>query len=121
MNFKVLVAEHSPLMRTIIIRSLNAVGVTDVVEAGDGEEAIAAFASAEFQLVLTDWKMPKKSGLDVVRAIRATGSQIPIIMVTTEAERQRVLDAIQAGITDYLAKPFESDVLRAKLKRYIVE
>ena len=119
MSFKVMVADDSAVMRKIIIRSLNAVGVTDIVEIGDGDKAITAFAGGGFHLVLTDWNMPGKTGLELVRAIRASGSQIPVIMVTTEVERGRVIDAIQAGITDYLAKPFEADMLRTKLKRYL--
>jgi two-component system, chemotaxis family, chemotaxis protein CheY len=120
MGLRVLVVDDSTVMRRIIIRSLNAVGVTDIEEAADGERAIQAFGESNFNLVLTDWNMPKTSGLDVVKAIRATGSEIPIIMVTTEAERNRVQDAIAAGVTDYLAKPFEADKLRQKLARYVL-
>jgi two-component system, chemotaxis family, chemotaxis protein CheY len=120
MGLRVLVVDDSTVMRRIIIRSLNAVGVTDIEEAADGERAIQAFGESSFNLVLTDWNMPRTSGLDVVKAIRATGSEIPIIMVTTEAERARVQDAIAAGVTDYLAKPFEADKLRQKLARYVL-
>lgn len=55
--------------------------------------------------------MPEKTGLDVIEAIRGQGSDVPIIMITTEAETRRVLDAIRAGVTDYLVKPFETDTL----------
>jgi two-component system, chemotaxis family, chemotaxis protein CheY len=120
MGLRVLVVDDSTVMRKILIRSLNAVGVTDIEEAADGERAIAAFGEGNFNLVLTDWNMPKTSGLDVVKAIRALGSQIPIIMVTTEAERCRVTDAIAAGVTDYLAKPFDKDKLHAKLSKYVL-
>jgi two-component system chemotaxis response regulator CheY len=119
MGMKALVADDSAVMRKIIIRSLNAVGVTDIVEVGDGEQALETFANGAINLVLTDWNMPTRSGLDLVKAIRAAGSQIPVIMVTTEAERSRVLDAIQAGVTDYLTKPFEAEALREKLRHYV--
>jgi two-component system chemotaxis response regulator CheY len=120
MGLRVLVVDDSTVMRKIIIRSLNAVGVTDIEEAADGDRAIVAFGEGKFNLVLTDWNMPKTSGLYVVKAIRATGSKVPIIMVTTEAERNRVQDAIEAGVTDYLAKPFEADKLREKLGQYVM-
>ncbi len=120
MSLRVLVVDDSSVMRKIIIRSLNAVGVTDIEEASDGVEAIGVFAGGNFNLVLTDWNMPNMSGLDVVKEIRATGSEIPVIMVTTEAERDRVIDAIQAGVTDYLTKPFEAESLRVKLSQYVV-
>jgi two-component system chemotaxis response regulator CheY len=105
-------------MRKIILRSLQAVGVKDVAEAADGSEAIAIFAPGKFDMVLTDWNMPGMTGLEVLKAIRAQDTKIPVIMVTTEAEKSRVLEAIQAGVTDYLVKPFTQDVLREKLEKH---
>jgi two-component system chemotaxis response regulator CheY len=118
MTDKVLVVDDSGTMRKIIIRALNAVGYTDIVEAADGVEALAAFRTHGFQLVLTDWNMPNKSGLELTRDIRAMGSSVPIFMVTTEGEKSRVLEAISAGVTNYLVKPFTADVLREKLSAY---
>jgi two-component system chemotaxis response regulator CheY len=119
MSMTVLVADDSGTMRKIIIRSLNAVGITSVVEAADGNQAVALFKPGAFDLVLTDWNMPGKSGLEVTQAIRALDPKIPVIMITTEAEKQRVLAAIQAGVTDYLVKPFTPDVLREKLDKHV--
>jgi two-component system chemotaxis response regulator CheY len=116
---KVLVADDSGIMRKIIIRSLNAVGVTEIVEAANGQEAIDAYQANPCDLILTDWNMPVKTGLDVVTEIRASGSQVPIIMVTTEAQKGQVIAAIQAGVNDYLTKPFEADDLRAKLDKFV--
>jgi two-component system chemotaxis response regulator CheY len=116
---KVLVADDSEIMRKIIIRSLNSVGVTHVVEAANGQEAIDKFKETPVDLILTDWNMPEKSGLDVVVEIRATGSKVPIIMVATEALKGQVIAAIQAGVNDYLTKPFEADDLRAKLDKFV--
>ena len=116
---KVLVADDSGIMRKIIIRSLNAVGVSDIVEAADGQEAIDAYKAEPVDLILTDWNMPNKSGLDVVTEIRALGATVPIIMVTTEAQKSQVIAAIQAGVSDYLTKPFEADDLRAKLDKFV--
>ena len=116
---KVLVADDSGIMRKIIIRSLNSVGVTDVIEAANGQEAIDKFKESPVDLILTDWNMPEKSGLVVVVEIRATGSQVPIIMVTTEAQKGQVIAAFQAGVNDYLTKPFEADDLRAKLDKFV--
>jgi two-component system chemotaxis response regulator CheY len=118
MGTRCLVADDSSTMRKIILRSLNAVGVSDITEAADGEEAIKLFGDGGFNLVLTDWNMPGKSGLEVIQAIRATNKEVPIIMVTTEAEKSRVLEAIQAGVSDYLVKPFTADTLREKLAKH---
>lgn len=116
---KVLVADDSGVMRKIIIRSLNAVGVTDIAEAANGKEAVDIFKTASFDMVLTDWNMPEKTGLEVVQEIRGGGSSVPIIMVTTESQKTQVIQAIQAGVTDYLVKPFEADDLRDKLDKYV--
>lgn len=115
---RVLVADDSSTMRKIIVRSLQAVGVSDTVEAGDGSEAVGLFQSGAFDMVLTDWNMPGKTGLEVVQEIRAKDANVPIIMVTTEAEKGRVMQAIQAGVSDYLVKPFTADTLREKLENH---
>jgi len=119
MGVRVLVADDSGTMRKIIIRSLNAVGISDVTEAADGQQAIDRFGEGQFDLVLTDWNMPNKTGLQVIEEIRVKDSQVPIIMVTTEAEKRRVLEAIQAGVSDYIIKPFDADTLRAKLDKVL--
>lgn len=118
MSARVLVADDSSTMRKIILRSLQAVGVSTAVEAADGNEAISLFKPGEFDMVLTDWNMPGKSGLEVVQDIRARDPKVPIIMITTEAEKGRVIQAIQAGVSDYLVKPFTADTLREKLEKH---
>jgi two-component system chemotaxis response regulator CheY len=115
---KVLVADDSSTMRKIILRSLQAVGVTDTTEAADGSEAVAQFKPGEFDMVLTDWNMPGKTGLEVVQEVRAQDPNVPIVMITTEAEKGRVMEAIQAGVSDYLVKPFTADTLREKLEKH---
>ena len=118
MGTRVLVADDSSTMRKIILRSLQAVGVEDAVEAQDGTEALTLFKPGEFDMILTDWNMPGKTGLEVVQEIRAQDKDVPVIMVTTEAEKGRVMQAIQAGVSDYLVKPFTADTLREKLEKH---
>jgi len=62
--------------------------------------------------------MPNKTGLDLLKAIRQTGSEVPVVMITTEGEKTRVVDALQAGVTDYLLKPFTADALKEKLEKF---
>jgi two-component system, chemotaxis family, chemotaxis protein CheY len=119
MHPNVLVADDSSTMRKIIIRSLQAIGLPNAIEARDGEEAVSLFNQGGIDMVLTDWNMPGKSGLDVLREIRAQNSAVPIIMITTEAEKRRVLEAIQLGVSDYIIKPFETEKLREKLIKFI--
>ncbi|MGC4002348.1 MAG: response regulator [Pirellulales bacterium] len=118
MSLRVLVADDSNTMRKIILRSLQAVGIAGATEAADGVEAVNLFKPGEFDLVLTDWNMPNKTGLEVTREIRALDADVKIMMITTEAEKSRVLEAIQAGVTDYLVKPFTAETLREKLEKH---
>ena len=118
MSTKVLVADDSSTMRKIILRSLNAVGVSDVTEAANGDETLTKYKQDHFDMILTDWNMPGKNGLEVIQEIRKTNKDVPIIMVTTEAEKSRVLEAIQAGVSDYLVKPFTAEMLREKLEKF---
>jgi two-component system, chemotaxis family, chemotaxis protein CheY len=117
---RVLLADDSGTMRTIIRRSLEALGVTGAVEAADGIQALDLFKEGGFDLVLTDWNMPGKTGIELARDVRALNKKVPIVMITTEAEKSRVLEAIQAGVSDYLVKPFTTDVLKQKLERFAV-
>lgn len=113
---KALVTDDSMTIRRIVIKSLSEVGINDYVEASDGDEAVKAMQDGAFDIVLMDWNMPRMSGMDAVKAIRASGNKTPIIMVTTEAEKSRVIDAIRAGVNDYLIKPFTPAQLAEKIK-----
>ncbi len=116
----VLVVDDSGVMRKIIARSLGALGVNSIEEAGDGREALEVFGDgSRFDLVITDWNMPEMNGLELSKQIRADGSKVPIMMVTTESEKDSVLKAIQAGVNDYLVKPFDNEMLKLKLNRLI--
>ncbi len=117
---KVLLVDDSGVMRTIIARGLRSLFIEEVVEAADGVEALAKFGDGEgFDLVLTDWNMPNMSGLELVQALRGAGHRLPIMMVTTETEKSQVLKAIQAGVNDYLVKPFDQEMLQLKLNRVL--
>jgi len=91
----------------------------EVVEADDGTEALAQLASAPIGLVLLDWNMPKLSGLDFLKKVRAVEKYktLPIIMVTSKTARANVIEAIQNGATDYVTKPINMDLLIEKLAR----
>ena len=113
---KALVVDDSMTIRRIVIKALAIVGISETVEAGDGTEALAALGTQDFDVVLLDWNMPKLTGIDTLRAIRKAGKTTPVIMVTTEAEKGRVIEAIKSGANDYLIKPFSPDQLAAKVR-----
>ena len=119
MSTRVLVADDSKLIRMLIVKVLRDLEVEEVVQAADGIEAMEAFQQNEFDLVVLDWQMPGKCGLEVIEEIRATGSEVPILMVTATAlKTEHIVDAVETGASDYLLKPFEIDVLREKLGKY---
>lgn len=117
---KFLVVDDSATMRRIIINSLQRIGYADCVEAGDGQEALAAFGPA-VGFVITDWNMPNMTGVDFVRALRARddGVSVPIIMVTTRSVREDILTAAQAGVNNYVVKPFTPQVLKEKIDQVL--
>jgi len=116
---KALVVDDSLTIRRIIIKALGVIGVSETAEATDGTEALAALNGNSFDVILLDWNMPKMTGIDALKAIRQGGNKTPVIMVTTEAEKSRVIEAIKSGANDYLIKPFSADQLAEKVKTVI--
>jgi two-component system chemotaxis response regulator CheY len=116
---RVLLVDDSGTMRTIQRRCLNKLGIDDITEASDGVQALQYFTAKAFDVVLTDWNMPKMDGLTLLKEIRKRNVALPVVMITTEADRSRVMEAIQAGISDYLVKPFTPDGLKAKLEKWV--
>jgi two-component system, chemotaxis family, chemotaxis protein CheY len=115
MTVRILVADDDPLMRTLM--TIGLVDVAEVVEAADGTEVLQLLRDGRFDLLLLDWDMPGTNGLEVLRTIRQQGCQTPIIMVTGKNERVDVLNAIYAGVSDYLIKPFDIDTLYRKVQK----
>ncbi len=119
MSTQVLVADDSGFMRTIIVDVLRELGMEDIVQAADGREALHAFAEGNFGLMVLDWEMPHKSGIDVLKSVRAGGHDVPIVMVTgVGTKKEHVIEAMQAGATDYMLKPFDPSALRKKLVKF---
>jgi two-component system chemotaxis response regulator CheY len=110
-----LVVDDSPTMRRIVVNSLQRVGFSDFVEASDGVEALERFDDS-VDFVITDWNMPNMNGLDFTRALRAhVARPVPILMVTTRNVREDILMAVEAGISNYVVKPFTPQVLKDKI------
>jgi two-component system chemotaxis response regulator CheY len=115
---KVLVVDDSSMIRRLIKNNLSQAGYDDVLEAANGEEAVEHSKDSGVGLILMDWNMPKVTGLEAVQAIRASGNKTPIVMVTTESEKGHVVEAIKAGINDYLVKPFTAEALIERVKKF---
>jgi two-component system chemotaxis response regulator CheY len=98
---------------------LRAISGVEVVEVGDGTRAWTRLRSESFDAAIIDWQMPGRNGLDLVKAARARDPDLPLIMVTAEADRQHVINAINAGVSDYLIKPFSPKMLWEKLNKLL--
>lgn len=118
---RLLLVDDSGTMRAIQKRCFLKLGIAEagIVEAANGQAAIELFAAQDFDLVVTDWNMPVMDGLTLLKEIRKRNKDVPVIMVTTESEKSRVVAAIQEGVSDYLVKPFSQEVLRDKLATWI--
>ena len=114
---RVLVIDDSRAIRAVLRRMLVEMGF-EVIEAGNGREALTTLAGERPDLCLVDWNMPEMDGLAFVEAVRADASfaEMPLLMVTTESEMERVIEALTAGANEYLMKPFTKDALEAKLE-----
>jgi len=108
---RVLLIDDSKTMRKIIKGVLATMGVTEIEEAGDGQDALSKVDAFKPDLILLDWNMPVMDGITFVKAYRGMKKMTPIIMVTTEAEKNRVMEAIQAGVNNYAVKPFTPESL----------
>ncbi len=115
---KILLVDDSNTMRRIQKNTLEKIGLTDVTEAQDGAEAIEKMKGGGFELVLMDWNMPNMTGIEALKKLKADPATkaTPVIMVTSESEKTKILEAIQAGAANYVVKPFQPETLKEKIE-----
>ena len=110
-----LLIDDSKTMRNIQKSVLKQLGYTEIDEACDGQDALNKIESFKPELCLVDWNMPNMDGLTFVKTFRESDRSTPLIMVTTEAEKARVIEAIKAGVNNYVVKPFTPDLLSERI------
>ncbi len=113
-SMKILVVDDFVTMRTITRTFLGELGFTRIEEADDGLTALPLLEASTFDFLITDWNMPGMSGLDLTKAVRANPdlAELPILMVTSEARRDQIMAAADAGVNGYIVKPFTQETLR---------
>ncbi|MBW2037538.1 MAG: chemotaxis response regulator CheY [Deltaproteobacteria bacterium] len=119
LGMKVLVVDDFATMRRIVKNILKEIGFKNIVEADDGLTALEVLKKDKIDLVLADWNMPRMTGLDLLKAVRSDESlkKTPFVMVTAEAQKSCVLEAVQAGVSNYVVKPFTANTVRQKLEQ----
>lgn len=120
---KTLVVDDMPTIRDLVKNQLKNLGFKNITEASDGEAAFnlvsrAASSGAPFDLIISDWNMPKMTGLEFLRQVRASENfnTVPFVLLTSESERDQVTEAILAGVSQYIVKPFAAKSFEEKLK-----
>jgi len=122
-NINILVVDDSSTMRRIIINTLHKIGYDNILEAENGIDALTKLKEKTINLILTDWNMPEMDGLTFAKTVRGsdTFKNIPMVMVTTEAAKTEVVEALKQGVNDYIVKPFSAEALKEKVERIIAK
>ena len=118
-KMRILVVDDFSTMRRIVKAILKQLGYDNIEEAEDGKEAFDMLKKGKFDFVVSDWNMPNMTGVDLLRAIRADEAlkHLPVLMVTAETEKSIVIEAIQAGVNNYIVKPFTAQVFEEKMNK----
>lgn len=123
LNMKVLVVDDFATMRRILKNILKQIGFSNIAEAEDGKTALAQLNNGKFDLVLCDWNMPEMTGLELLQKVRSDDhlKDTPFVMVTAEAQKENILDAVKAGVSNYVVKPFTAETIGEKLRKVFDE
>jgi len=121
-NMNVLIVDDYKTMLRIIRNLLKQLEFDNVEEATDGTEALAKLRAGNFGLVISDWNMEPMTGLDLLKEVRADArlKNLPFIMITAESKTENVVAAKQAGVSNYIVKPFNAETLRDKIEKVLV-
>lgn len=121
LSIKVLVVDDFSTMRRIVKNLLRQIGYSNIEEAEDGAQAFSKLKNGGYGFVVSDWNMPNMDGLELIKAVRSDPQLkgLPILMVTAEAEKEKVITAIQAGVNNYIVKPFTGEVLKEKMDKIL--
>jgi two-component system chemotaxis response regulator CheY len=118
----ILIVDDSAAIRKILQRVLRQaeLPIGNVIEAGDGAEALTALATQTVGLILSDINMPNMNGLELLSHLKATEAwkTVPVVMVSTEGSQAKVLEAVQLGAAGYVRKPFNAEQIKAKLTEF---
>jgi len=118
-NMKVLIVDDFATMRRIVKNILTQLGYKNIVDADDGTSAMDILKHEKVDLIISDWNMPKMTGLELLKAVRADAklANTPFIMVTAEAQQDNIILAVKAKVSQYIVKPFTAETLSEKIDK----
>ncbi len=123
LDTRILVIDDMPSIRELVKNHLKGMGYRNISEASDGEEGLQHIilqnsANMPVQLVISDWNMPKMAGLELLKQVRSTQAfvNLPFVLLTSESERDQVTEAVLAGVSQYVIKPFSAKIFEDKLR-----
>ena len=118
-NMRVLVVDDFATMRRIVKNILRQLGFNNVVEADDGTTAWEVLNKDKIDFIVSDWNMPKMTGLELLKAVRGDDAlkDIPFLMVTAEAQQENIIEAVKSGVSNYIVKPFTAETLGQKINQ----
>ena len=120
-QIRILVVDDISSMRRLAAAFLHELGYRQITQAANGAEALTMLQKEAFDLVITDWSMPRMSGLELLQAIRKDSNlkQVPVLLITAEARKENIMAAAQSGASGYVVKPFTMTTLGEKVERIL--
>ena len=117
LDMKILIVDDFATMRRIVRNVLRQIGFTNMVEADNGKNALKILKKENIDLILCDWNMPEMPGIDLLKTLRSENElkSIPFVMVTAEAQKDNIIEAVKAGVNSYIVKPFTPETVNEKL------
>jgi two-component system chemotaxis response regulator CheY len=118
-NMKILVVDDFSTMRRIVKNILRQLGFNNILEADDGSTGLDTLQNEKIGLIISDWNMPKMTGLELLKAVRADNAlqDIPFLMVTAESQQENIIEAVKSGVNNYIVKPFTAEILGKKIEQ----
>ncbi|MBW2061192.1 MAG: response regulator [Deltaproteobacteria bacterium] len=118
-NMKILIVDDFSTMRRILKNILRQLNFNDIVEADDGSTAVDILKKEKIDLIISDWDMPKMTGIELLRHVRQSEGihDTPFLMVTAEAQQDNIIEAVKAKVSNYVVKPFTTETLSDKINK----
>ncbi len=119
---KILVVDDFPVMRRIVKTLMKQNGFTNFIEAEDGQLALETLKhTPDIEFIISDWNMPNMTGIELLKAVRADENlkKLPFLMVTAEAEKDNIIEAVKSGVSNYIVKPFTAQTLGEKISKIL--